>query len=192
MHRHAFRILRHLRIPPFARLAASKLWEIPEQGGLGLNIDTDRLRLMYREGHPKPFTSCSTGRVAMRAWQNQPNGGDTVRTALRAFPKYHIFAAVLACASATGSFQSIAADDANAQGQVTKGSANSSVPDKSDSAEAAFKKLDRTGKGYVTLEDVAVLPGFASAFTNADSSHLGRLNLIGFKQAWTAYVGGRS
>jgi hypothetical protein len=114
-----------------------------------------------------------------------------MRTALKTFNKAHVYAAVLACVSLAGSLQVNAADDSGVQGQVVTGNA-ASVPDKSDSAEIAFKKLDRARKGYVTLEDVAVLPGFATAFTNADSSHLGRLNLIGFKQAWTAYVGGKS
>lgn len=117
-----------------------------------------------------------------------------MRTASKFLNKSHIYAAVLACVSVTGSLHVNAADDAAAQRerQVVTGNADSSVPDKSDSAETAFKKLDRSGKGYVTLEDVAVLPGFATAFTNADSSHLGRLNLIGFTRAWTAYVGGKS
>jgi hypothetical protein len=114
-----------------------------------------------------------------------------MRTAFQSLHKSCIYGAVLALASVTGSLQVKAADDSGArvEGQV----ADSSVPSKSDSAETAFKKLDRAGKGYVTLEDVAVLgPGFATWFTNADSTHLGRLNLIGFTQAWTAYVGGKS
>jgi len=82
-----------------------------------------------------------------------------------------------------------AADDSNAQPVTTD--ANSNVPSKSDSADAAFNKLDRSGKGYVTWEDVAGLPNFASAFANADSTHLGRLNLVGFTKAWTAYVEGK-
>jgi len=107
-----------------------------------------------------------------------------MRIALRNFT----YAAVLACASVTGSLQVNAADDT--QGAASTASAN--VPSKTDSADAAFKKLDRSKKGYVTLEDVAVLPGFDAAFTNADSSHLGRLNLTAFTQAWTAYVRGRN
>jgi len=118
-----------------------------------------------------------------------------MRTGFKPFNKSHIYAyaVVLACMSVTGSQEVNAADDTGTQpeGQVT-GNPNSNVPDKSDSAETAFKKLDRSRKGYVTLEDVAVLPGFATAFTNADSSHLGRLNLIGFTRAWTAYIAGKS
>jgi len=116
-----------------------------------------------------------------------------MRTAFRFLNRSHIYAVVLACVSVTGSLQVNAADDTGAklEGQVVTGNADSSVPNKSDSAETAFQKLDRSGKGYVTLEDVAVLPGFDTAFTNADSSHLGRLNLIGCTRAWTAYVGGK-
>src|SRR5512141_2822646 len=101
------------------------------------------------------------------------------------------YAAVLACMSATGSLQVNAADDADPRGgsQVVAGS---DAPSMTDSAETAFRKLDRGAKGYVTYDDVAVLPDFAAAFGNADSTHLGRLNLAGFTQAWTAYAKGRN
>ena len=56
---------------------------------------------------------------------------------------------------------------------------------------AAFALLPRSGKGYVTWDDIAGLPDFAMAFVNADSTHLGRLNLIGFTQAWSAYIAGK-
>ena len=74
-------------------------------------------------------------------------------TAFKAFNKSHIYAAVLACVSVTGSLQVNAADETGMQpgGQVVTGNADSRVPDKSDTAETAFKKLDRSGKGYVTL-----------------------------------------
>ena len=96
--------------------------------------------------------------------------------------------AVLACASAIGSFQVGAADDADAK--TPSASAASSVPTKTDSADDAFRKLDKAAKGYVTWEDIAALPDFATAFGNADSTHLGRLNLTAFKQAWTGYIQG--
>jgi hypothetical protein len=99
------------------------------------------------------------------------------------------FAAALACASATGSLQANAADDTDAQ-QVAAG--NADVPSMTDSADTAFRKLDRDAKGYVTYDDVASLPDFATAFGNADSTHLGRLNLAGFTQAWAAYARGRN
>jgi hypothetical protein len=99
------------------------------------------------------------------------------------------FAALLVCVSAMGSFQVDAADDADAKAVST--SADSSVPAKTDSADEAFRKLDKGAKGYVTWEDIAALPDFATAFGNADSTHLGRLNLTSFTQAWTAYVQGK-
>ena len=43
----------------------------------------------------------------------------------------------------------------------------------------------------MTWEDIAAMPDFATAFGNADSTHLGRLNLTSFTQAWTAYVQGK-
>ena len=99
------------------------------------------------------------------------------------------YAAVVACVSATGSLKVHAADDADAH-QVVAG--NADAPSMTDSADTAFRKLDRGAKGYVTYEDVAVLPDFATAFGNADSTHLGRLNLAGFTQAWAAYAKGRN
>jgi len=99
------------------------------------------------------------------------------------------YAAVLAYVFATNSVPIHAADDGNAQSVATD--ASSSVPGKTDSAETAFKKLDRSGKGYITWDDIAGLPDFATAFANADSTHLGRLNPISFTQAWSAYVAGK-
>jgi len=92
------------------------------------------------------------------------------------------YAAVLACVSAAAPLQASAAD----QGLTRL--ADSGVPSTTDSADAAFRKLDRGAKGFVTYDDVAVLPDFATAFANADSSHLGRLNLTAFTQAWAAYT----
>jgi hypothetical protein len=108
--------------------------------------------------------------------------------------KIFAYAAVLACVSVTGSLQLNAADDtgAHAGSQVVAGNAGSDVPSMTDSADTAFKKLDRAAKGYVTYDDVASLPDFATAFANADSSHLGRLNLTAFTQVWTAYAKGRN
>lgn len=107
---------------------------------------------------------------------------------MRPIFKILAYASVLACASIVGSFQVNAADDADARvaNQIVAG--NADVPKLSDSADTAFRKLDRGAKGYVTYDDVASLPDFASEFGNADSSHLGRLNLAGFTQAWTVYA----
>ena len=95
---------------------------------------------------------------------------------------------VLACASGVGSLQVNAADDASTPAATQIVADNADVPKLSDSADAAFRKLDRGAKGYVTYDDVASLPDFASDFGNADSSHLGRLNLAGFTKAWAAYA----
>jgi hypothetical protein len=98
------------------------------------------------------------------------------------------YAAALAFASAVTALPAwAAADDAKA----VSAASDASVPAKTDSADEAFKKLDRGAKGYVTWEDVAAMPDFATAFANADSTHLGRLNLVGFTQAWSAYVRGK-
>ena len=113
-----------------------------------------------------------------------------MRTAFEIFT----YAAVIACASASGSLQVNATDDTDtrAGSQIVAGNADSDVPSITDSADTAFRKLDRAAKGYVTFSDVAVLPDFATAFANADSSHLGRLNLAAFTQAWAAYAKGRN
>ena len=102
------------------------------------------------------------------------------------------YAAVLACVSVTGSLPANAADDSGAGVGNLVVAGNADVPSITDSADTAFRKLDRGAKGYVTYDDVAVLPDFATAFGNADSTHLGRLNLAGFTQAWTAYAKGRN
>lgn len=113
-----------------------------------------------------------------------------MRTVFKGFT----YAAVFACLTAAASLQVSAADDTDAStvNQIVAGNADAGVPSMSDSAEAAFAKLDREGKGFVTYDDVAVLPDFATAFGNADSTHLGRLNLSGFNQAWAAYAKGRN
>jgi hypothetical protein len=98
------------------------------------------------------------------------------------------YTSVLAFASGVGSLQVNAADDASARTANQIVADNADVPKLSESADAAFRKLDRGAKGYVTYDDVASLPDFASAFGNADSSHLGRLNLAGFTKAWAAYA----
>jgi hypothetical protein len=65
------------------------------------------------------------------------------------------------------------------------------IPGKAELAESAFKKLDPTGKGYVTLEDTKGLAGFEQAFRVADTDHTGKLDLKQFKKAWADYSGYR-
>lgn len=111
---------------------------------------------------------------------------------MRTASKILTYAAALACISITGSLQVNAADNSNARTGSLIVAGNTDVPSMTDSADTAFRKLDRGAKGYVTYDDVASLPDFATAFGNADSSHLGRLNLAGFTQAWTAYAKSRN
>ncbi|HVY04679.1 MAG TPA: hypothetical protein VHB46_01760 [Burkholderiales bacterium] len=97
-------------------------------------------------------------------------------------------ASVLAFTTGVGSSQVNAADDASAPVANQIVADNADVPKLTDSADAAFRKLDRGAKGYVTYDDVSSLSDFASDFGNADSTHLGRLNLAGFTKAWAAYA----
>ncbi len=63
------------------------------------------------------------------------------------------------------------------------------VPNTAELPDSAFAKLDANNKGYVTLDDVAQLPGFESAFRQADQNHDGRLNPSEFDSAWAIYTG---
>ena len=65
------------------------------------------------------------------------------------------------------------------------------IPGKAEMAESAFKKLDPTGKGYVTIEDTKGLDGFDQAFSTADPDHTGKLDFPRFKKAWSQYSGYR-
>lgn len=65
------------------------------------------------------------------------------------------------------------------------------IPNKAEMADSAFKKLDPTGKGYVTMEDTKGLEGFDQAFRAADPDRTGKLDLPRFKQAWSRYSGYR-
>lgn len=63
------------------------------------------------------------------------------------------------------------------------------IPNKSEMAESAFKKLDAASKGYVTKEDTSGLEGFDRAFRSVDTGHSGKLDLQQFKKAWAEYSG---
>lgn len=65
------------------------------------------------------------------------------------------------------------------------------IPGKAELADSAFKKLDPTGKGYVTLEDTKGLAGFEQVFRVADTDHTGKLDLTQFREAWADYSGYR-
>lgn len=63
------------------------------------------------------------------------------------------------------------------------------VPSKAEMADSAFKKLDPTGKGFVTMEDTRGLAGFDVAFRDADPDGTGKLDFRQFKKAWANYSG---
>jgi hypothetical protein len=63
------------------------------------------------------------------------------------------------------------------------------VPSKQETAESVFAKLDAGKKGFISMADVSVLPGFDKVFQTADSDHDGRLSLKEFKGAWATYSG---
>lgn len=65
------------------------------------------------------------------------------------------------------------------------------APSKSETADAAFKKLDVNSKGYITMDDAKVLPAFDKAFQQSDADHDGRLNVGEFKKAWETYSGNK-
>ena len=63
------------------------------------------------------------------------------------------------------------------------------VPSKQETADSVFAKLDNGKKGYISLADVTVLPGFDHVFQAADGNHDGKLSLKEFKMAWPLYSG---
>jgi Ca2+-binding EF-hand superfamily protein len=63
------------------------------------------------------------------------------------------------------------------------------IPSKAELPDAAFKKLDAGGKGYVAREDVKGLSGFDKSFQLADANNDGRLNRAEFDKAWANYTG---
>lgn len=62
------------------------------------------------------------------------------------------------------------------------------VPDRGDTAEIAFAKLDVAQRGFVTIVDVFPLEGFDGAFLRADANADGRLDVIEFERAWRIYT----
>jgi hypothetical protein len=63
------------------------------------------------------------------------------------------------------------------------------APSRAEMPDAAFKKLDAGGKGYVTQEDARVLSGFDQAFQANDANHDGKLTAQEFNKAWSQYSG---
>lgn len=63
------------------------------------------------------------------------------------------------------------------------------VPNKSETADSAFEKLDMSHRGYITKDEVNVLDGFDKAFAQADKNKDGKLTQDEFSNAWTIYTG---
>jgi hypothetical protein len=61
------------------------------------------------------------------------------------------------------------------------------APARTETATAAFGKLDMKHRGYVNNEDVAQLQGFN--FKSADKNNDGKLDATEFNAGWTAYSG---
>jgi len=61
------------------------------------------------------------------------------------------------------------------------------TPNKSELTSSAFDMLDTGKRGFVTREDVAKLPGFDTAFQQADENNDGRLSQDEFDRAWMTY-----
>ena len=72
------------------------------------------------------------------------------------------------------------------------GSMAAIAPNKSETPDSAFKKLDASGKGYLTMDDAKALPDFDKTFQQFDANHDGRLSTAEFKSAWAAYSGNKS
>ena len=63
------------------------------------------------------------------------------------------------------------------------------IPSKAEMPDSAFKKLDPSGKGYVSKDDIKELDGFDKPFEQADANKDGRLNEAEFNKAWASYTG---
>ena len=115
---------------------------------------------------------------------------------LQSLQRHRLLTAVLAAGLAGFAGANYAAD-AHAYGPAIKAdtpaasgaktNAATLAPSKSDSADTAFRKLDATGKGYVSRDDVKALPGFEKVFEKFDTKHDGKLTREDFAKAWDAY-----
>ena len=65
------------------------------------------------------------------------------------------------------------------------------APSKAESPDTAFKKLDASGKGYVTKDDAKALSGFEKAFQDNDANHDGKLTADEFRKAWSEFSGNK-
>jgi hypothetical protein len=63
------------------------------------------------------------------------------------------------------------------------------IPSKSETAMEAYGKLNRNNASCLAWSDVSHLPGFETAFQQADQNHDGCLNAAEFNSAWSMYTG---
>ena len=99
---------------------------------------------------------------------------------------------ILAALTASGFGSVASAADVGSQPLTAPGAMSDMKPippSRSELPDAAFKKLDVAGKGYVTRDDAQQLDGFNAAFNRADVNHDGRLDQDEFKRAWAMYAG---
>ena len=84
-----------------------------------------------------------------------------------------------------------AADTKSATDKSMTTDAKPIIPNRAETADSAFKKLDPAGKGYVAREDAKQLSGFDAAFQQNDANHDGRLSADEFRKAWMSYTGNK-
>ena len=90
-------------------------------------------------------------------------------------------------AGASGTSATTGATGADTPKMSASPSGTIATPMKSESADSAFSKLDASGKGFVTRDDVRGMTGFDTLFDKYNAKHDGRLTREEFAQAWAAY-----
>jgi hypothetical protein len=96
-------------------------------------------------------------------------------------------AGVAAAADTTGTSTSTQTGKPMAPAMDTKAAA----PSKAEPPASAFRKLDTSGKGYVTKDEAKAVSGFDKAFQDNDANHDGKLSSEEFKKAWAEYSGNK-
>jgi hypothetical protein len=111
----------------------------------------------------------------------------------RRYLQQHTLLSAMVVAASVGMAGAVLAADVSADKPTTPvtTAAQAIAPSRAETADAAFKKLDVGGKGYVTKDDVKVVAGFDKMFDDNDANHDGRLAMDEFKKAWTAYSGNK-
>jgi len=102
---------------------------------------------------------------------------------------YRTIYKVLLGLSLIGFYYTASADDMTAIPPAETTELPNVVPSKFEIAESAFSKLDRGQKGFVSKEDVQVLPDFKKLFPKVDADHDGKLSREEFKVGWYVYAG---